>query len=96
MSFTSPRKIYGLGWTTSKIQSEILQLQNLFPHRQSAKFWLDPDALLAVNYGFRRKELRDIERTIFAVMVNRIEFHEFPRIKFQNSCKFALIRCKIS
>ena len=28
----------------------------------SAKFWLDPDVLLAANYGFRRKELRDIER----------------------------------
>ncbi len=32
--------------------------------RHSAKFWLDPDVLLAVNYGFRRKELRDIERII--------------------------------
>ncbi len=28
----------------------------------SAKFWLDPDVLLAENYGYRRKELRDIER----------------------------------
>lgn len=32
--------------------------------RQSAKFWLDPDVFLAVNYGFRRKELRSIERII--------------------------------
>jgi len=28
----------------------------------SAKFWLDPDVSLAANYGFSRKELRDIER----------------------------------
>ncbi|RPH57440.1 MAG: DUF4160 domain-containing protein [Chloroflexi bacterium] len=28
----------------------------------SAKFWLDPDVSLAENYGFNRKELRDIER----------------------------------
>ncbi len=30
--------------------------------KMSAKFWLDPDVALAANYGFRRKELRDIER----------------------------------
>ena len=28
----------------------------------SAKFWLDPDVALAENFGFNRKELRDIER----------------------------------
>lgn len=28
----------------------------------SAKFWLDPDVALAANYGYNRKELRDIER----------------------------------
>jgi hypothetical protein len=28
----------------------------------SAKFWLDPDVLLEANHGYRRKELRDIER----------------------------------
>jgi len=28
----------------------------------SAKFWLDPDVSLAENRGYRRKELRDIER----------------------------------
>lgn len=28
----------------------------------SAKFWLDPDISLAENYGFSRKELKDIER----------------------------------
>ncbi len=32
--------------------------------QMSAKFWLDPDPSLAENYGFNRKELRDIERTI--------------------------------
>ena len=30
--------------------------------RMSAKFWLDPDVALAANFGFNRKELRDIER----------------------------------
>jgi len=29
---------------------------------KSAKFWLDPEPTLAANYGFSRKELRDIER----------------------------------
>lgn len=32
--------------------------------KMSAKFWLDPDVFLADNYGFSRKELRDIERTM--------------------------------
>jgi hypothetical protein len=30
--------------------------------KMSAKFWVDPDVSLAENYGFSRKELRDIER----------------------------------
>ena len=30
----------------------------------SAKFWLDPDVTLAHNYGFRRNELRRIERML--------------------------------
>ena len=30
----------------------------------SAKYWLDPDVSLAENYGFDRKELREIERII--------------------------------
>lgn len=29
---------------------------------KSAKFWLDPDVSLAVNYGYSRRELRDVER----------------------------------
>ena len=29
---------------------------------KSAKFWLDPDASLADNHGYSRRELRDIER----------------------------------
>jgi len=29
---------------------------------RSAKFWLDPDVLLAENHGFNRNELRGIER----------------------------------
>lgn len=31
---------------------------------KSAKFWLDPDATLADNRGYSRKELREIERII--------------------------------
>jgi hypothetical protein len=30
--------------------------------KMSAKFWLEPDVSLADNYGFSRKELRDVER----------------------------------
>lgn len=30
----------------------------------SVKFWLEPDIALESNYGFNRKELRDIERLI--------------------------------
>ncbi len=30
----------------------------------SVKFWLDPDVLLEENHGFRRSELRDIERLL--------------------------------
>jgi len=30
----------------------------------SAKFWLDPDAALAEDRGFSRKELRDLERMV--------------------------------
>ncbi len=37
--------------------------------RFSAKFWLDPDALLAVNYGYSRRELREIEAIIRANLV---------------------------
>ena len=29
---------------------------------KSVKFWLDPDASLAENHGYGRKELREIER----------------------------------
>ena len=31
---------------------------------KSAKFWLDPDVLMAENYGYSRRELRDLERII--------------------------------
>jgi hypothetical protein len=31
---------------------------------RSAKFWLDPDVALEENYGYSRKELRDIERIL--------------------------------
>ncbi len=30
----------------------------------SAKFWLDPEVILAENYGYNRKELREIERLV--------------------------------
>ncbi|MFZ4628766.1 MAG: DUF4160 domain-containing protein [Blastocatellia bacterium] len=31
---------------------------------RSAKFWLDPDVILAANHGYNRNELRNIERTM--------------------------------
>jgi hypothetical protein len=31
---------------------------------RSAKFWLDPDVVLAANHGYNQKELRDIERIL--------------------------------
>lgn len=34
--------------------------------RMSAKFWLDPGVSLAANYGFSRRELREIESLIRA------------------------------
>jgi len=30
--------------------------------RYSAKFWIDPEVILAENRGYKRKELRQIER----------------------------------
>jgi hypothetical protein len=33
---------------------------------RSAKFWLDPDVMLATNHGYSRQELRNIERIIRA------------------------------
>jgi hypothetical protein len=32
--------------------------------RMSAKFWLEPDVSLEANYGFSRRELRDIDRIL--------------------------------
>ena len=34
--------------------------------RLSVKYWLDPAVSLVENYGFNRKELRDIERLVHA------------------------------
>lgn len=31
---------------------------------RSAKFWLDPEVILAENYGYSRHELREVERLI--------------------------------
>lgn len=31
---------------------------------KSVKFWLDPDVLLAENFGFNRQELRVVERLV--------------------------------
>lgn len=45
---------------------------------RSAKFWLDPDASLATNLGYNRKELRDIERIVREnLRVLRDEWDEF-------------------
>ena len=35
---------------------------------RSAKFWLDPDVMLATNHGYSRQELRNIERIIRAYL----------------------------
>jgi Domain of unknown function (DUF4160) len=45
---------------------------------RSAKFWLDPNASLATNHGYGRRELRDIERIIRDNLeLLRIESDEF-------------------
>ncbi len=45
---------------------------------RSAKFWLDPDVVLAANHGYDRKELRDIERIVRAnLRVLRDEWDSF-------------------
>ncbi len=38
---------------------------------KSAKFWLDPNVALEANFGFKRSELRDIER-VFQNHVERL------------------------
>ena len=38
---------------------------------RSAKYWLDPDVSLEDNHGFRRAELRDIERMLLCEGVER-------------------------
>jgi len=39
-----------------------LPRRRLGPPGNLVTHWLDPDVLLAENYGYSRKELRDIER----------------------------------
>ncbi len=44
----------------------------------SAKYWLDPDVALAENYGYSRKELREIEHVLRdRIEVLRNEWDEF-------------------
>jgi len=46
----------------------------------SAKFWLDPDASLATNHGYSRKELRNIEHVVRENLeLLRNEWDEFCR-----------------
>jgi hypothetical protein len=48
-------------------------------HR-SAKCWLDPDVTLAVNHGYSRRELREIERIMRASLETlRYEWDTFGR-----------------
>jgi hypothetical protein len=46
--------------------SDCDELRHMHVDREnmSAKFWLDPDATLVDNFGYSRKELREIERIL--------------------------------
>ena len=48
--------------------------------RLSAKFWLDPDIMLAANHGFSRRELREIE----AIMRSNLETLRYEWDSFCN------------
>ncbi len=37
---------------------------NVEREHKSAKFWLDPEVILAENHGYNRKELREVERLV--------------------------------
>lgn len=56
---TGPYRIYFYSYDCGEPRHMHVDRENM-----SAKFRLDPDASLSANFGFNRKELRDIERVI--------------------------------
>ena len=54
-----PYRIYFYSYDCDEPRHMHVDRENL-----SAKFWLDPDVMLADNHGYRRSELRDIERLL--------------------------------
>ena len=56
----------------------------------SAKFWLDPIAL-AENHGYSRKELRDIER-IMTALVHKSRSRRNPSIGIMRLGNFVALR----
>lgn len=51
-----PYRFYFYSYDCSEPRHTHVDRENM-----SVKFWLDPDVSLAENYGFSRKELREIE-----------------------------------
>lgn len=56
---TGPYRVYFYSYDCVEPRHMHVDRENM-----SAKFWLDPDVSLVANYGFKRKELRDIERIL--------------------------------
>ena len=46
---------------TTRVPIRVAQQCDEDRESMSAKFWLDPDVSLEANYGYKRRELRDIE-----------------------------------
>lgn len=56
---SGPYRFYFYSYDCDEVNHMHVDRENM-----SAKFWLAPDVLLAHNRGYRRNELRDIERII--------------------------------
>ena len=70
---TGPYRIYFYAYNCGEPRHVHVDRESL-----SAKFWLDPDVALEENHGYRRKELRAIERIIRANLeVLRNEWDKF-------------------
>ncbi len=54
---TGPYRFYFYSYDCGELRYMHIDREN-----KSAKFWLDPDASLADNHGYSRKELRDVEQ----------------------------------
>ena len=55
--YTGPYRFYFYSYDCDERRHMHIDRENM-----SAKFWIDPDVSLATNYGFSRKELREIEK----------------------------------